>query len=164
MSEPPGRVAVTRRIEAPPDRIFAVLADPAQHAVIDGSDMVRGAPSPKLITAVGDRFEMQMISTFLGGEYVMDNHVVEFVPNHRIAWAPAPGDERSARNRFEIGEPPGHRWIFDLVPDGDGATLVTHTYDCSAAPEDLRENVQQGELWRGAMADTLERLENVCTA
>ncbi|HVV77236.1 MAG TPA: SRPBCC family protein [Mycobacteriales bacterium] len=157
-------VTVSRRIEAPAERIFAVVADPSRHVDIDGSDMVRGAISHARIAAVGDRFEMAMFSNFLGGDYVMDNHVVEFEPGRRLAWAPAPGDERSARGRFTIGVPPGHRWIFELEPDGPDTTVVTHSYDCSRAPEDLQHNVQQGEMWRGAMTGTLERLEKVCAA
>ena len=37
------RVSVTRTIPAPADRIFAVLADPARHAEIDGSGTVTAA-------------------------------------------------------------------------------------------------------------------------
>jgi hypothetical protein len=156
-------VAVSRRIEAPAERLFSVIADPTRHIDFDGSDMVRGSRS-RTVTTVGDRFETRMFSNFLGGEYVMINHVVEFEPGRRIAWAPAPGDERSARGRFTIGEPAGHRWIFQLDPDGPDATRVTHSYDCSAAPEDLRANVQGGEMWRDAMVDSLERLDKICTS
>ena len=39
-----GCVSVSRRIEAPAERLFALLADSANHPLIDGSGMVRGRP------------------------------------------------------------------------------------------------------------------------
>ena len=39
-----GYVSVSRRIEAPAERLFALLADSANHPLIDGSGMVRGRP------------------------------------------------------------------------------------------------------------------------
>ncbi|MHB1497462.1 MAG: hypothetical protein ACYCXN_06065, partial [Acidimicrobiales bacterium] len=38
-------VKVSRRIEAPADRIFAILADPVRHLDFDGSGMLRGSLS-----------------------------------------------------------------------------------------------------------------------
>jgi hypothetical protein len=41
--------------------------------------------------------------------------------------------------------------------------VVTHTYDCTAAPDDIRAAVREGELWRPGMEQTLDRLAEVCT-
>jgi hypothetical protein len=108
---------------------------------------------------------MQMYFDPLGGDYKMDNHVVEFEPNRRIVWAPAGADEASTQgDEFTIGVPAGHRWGFVLEPDGPDATVVTQTYDCTAAPASLREAVGEGAIWVDAMNGTLERLAEVCSA
>lgn len=160
-----GVVSVSRRIEAPAERIFAVLADPGRHIEIDGSGMLRGADGARPLTTVGDRFVMKMFFDGMGGDYAMDNHVVELVPNRRIAWTPSAADERVTRNAgCEVGVPAGHKWSFDLQPDGPDATVVTETYDCTEAPDQLREAIGQGEIWRGAITQTLERLESLCTS
>jgi hypothetical protein len=157
-----GVVSVSRRIEAPAGEIFALLADPGRHTEIDGTDMLRGVASGGAISGVGDRFVMNMYFEHFGGDYTMDNHVVEYEPGRRIAWAPAPGDSRAGDGASPVGEPVGHRWIFDLAPDGD-ATVVTESYDCTAAPEQLRKVVNGGEHWKSAMESTLAKLEEACT-
>lgn len=159
----PGVVSVSRRIGAPADAIFALLADPGRHTELDGTDMLRGVESGGPITAVGDRFVMNMFFDHFGGDYKMDNHVVEFEPGKRIAWAPAAGDDKTGR-ADAISEPVGHRWIFDLAPAGVDATVVTETYDCSQAPEQLQKVVQGGQHWRPAMEATLAKLEELATA
>jgi uncharacterized protein YndB with AHSA1/START domain len=160
-----GVVSVSRRIPAPADRIFAVLADPDRHTELDGSGMLRGPEDASPITGVGDRFLMKMFFDRLGGDYKMDNHVVEYERGRRIAWAPAGADEVTTKDQdFEIGVPVGHRWIFELAADGPDATVVTETYDCTAAPASLREAVNDGAIWLDAMNGTLERLEQICTA
>lgn len=82
---------------------------------------------------MGERFITNMYFDRFGGDYLMDNRVVEFETGSRIAWAPAAGDERAGNVTSPIGVPVGHRWIFELTPDGD-ARLVTESYDRSKAP------------------------------
>jgi len=161
MAEKYEPVRVSRRIEAEPSVIFAALADPGRHEEFDGSGMVRSAVNDSLITAVGDQFEMNMYFDRLGGDYKMINRVVEFLPDRRIAWEPAPGDERSA-GEIEIGSRVGHRWSFELEPDGEGATVVTEIYDCSEAPADLRAGMDDGRSWEPSMVRTLDRLDEIC--
>jgi uncharacterized protein YndB with AHSA1/START domain len=163
MPEDTKSVAVSRRIQAPAARIFEVLADPRRHADIDGSDMLRGAVSDDVITSVGDVFSMKM---YMGevGDYVMMNYVVEFEPSRRIGWEPAPGDAAASEDgEYPIGVPAGHRWSFELTPDGADATIVTEIFDCSSAPEDLREATQNGETWINGMTATLARLDSLCS-
>lgn len=163
MAEDCRPVDVSRRIEAPPARIFAILADPDRHTEIDGSDMLRGTVSKATIVGVGDVFSMKMYFQPLG-DYVMINRVFEYEPDRRIGWEPAPGDAAAAQGgAFTIGVPAGPRWSFDLTPDGDGATIVTETYDCSAASESFRQAVRNGEAWIDAMTSTLARLDALCT-
>jgi hypothetical protein len=58
----------------------------------------------------------------------------------------------------------GQRWSYQLTPDGPDATVVTEIYDCSRAPEEERAGMDNGNVWAGAMAETLERLDALCTA
>jgi len=135
-------VSVERVIDAPPEKIFDVLADPSQHPVIDGSGMVkhaRGEEPARL--ELGSKFGMSMR---LGIPYAITNTVVEFDENRLIAWR-------------HIG---GHRWRYELDPAGAG-TRVRETYDWSTAILGTRlyifvtgwpKRAQQ------AMTRTLERL------
>ena len=82
MSEPKS-VSTERVIAAPADRIFAVLADPRQHAVIDGSGTVKRLRSGPDRLALGARFGMAMHHQV---PYPITNKVVEFDEGRRIAW------------------------------------------------------------------------------
>ncbi|HVU62237.1 MAG TPA: SRPBCC domain-containing protein, partial [Mycobacteriales bacterium] len=114
-----GVVSVSKRIAAPAGRIFELLADPDRHTEFDGSGMLRGADGASRLSAAGDRFVMKMYFEGMGGDYAMDNHVVEYDAPHRIAWTPSAADERvTSRAGGEVGVPAGHRWSFDLQPDG----------------------------------------------
>ncbi len=156
-------VSVSRRIEAPPEIIFAVLADPRRHLEIDGSGMLRGAASDGPVTGVGDVFVMRMYYSRLG-DYDMNNHVVEFERNRRIGWEPEAGDSYPDVESQDAAERRwGHRWSYELTPDGPGATIVTETYDCGRVPADERVSMDDGRVWRAAMAETLERLDRAST-
>ena len=151
-------VSVSRRIAAPVHAVFEVLATPSRHLDIDGSGMLRGSDSAP-VTAVGDVFIMNMYFKPLGGDYQMNNHVVAFEPDRRIAWEPENG-----AGHPEVDSPNarwGHRWQFDLAPDGPAATVVTQTWDGSGIPADEKED---GRQWRPSMTRTLERLDAVLTA
>ena len=151
-------VAVSRRIGAPATDIFAILTDPVRHLDLDGSEMVRGAVTTGRITGVGDVFVMRMYFVALG-DYEMNNHVVEFERDRRIGWEPESGNgHREAGGRW------GHRWSYELTPDGPDATVVTETYDCSRAPADERAGMRDGKVWLEAMAETLERLDALCAS
>jgi len=85
---------VERFIRASPEAIFDVLADPAQHSLIDGSGMVQGVAekgeSARL--ALGVTFGMSMK---MGISYATASTVVEFEENRRIAGRPAPKESSS---------------------------------------------------------------------
>lgn len=107
--------SVSRIIDAPAERIFDVLADPANHPLIDGSGSIRESLSsgPRRL-ALGARFGMRMR---LGLPYKIMNTVVEFEDGSLIAW----------RHFF------GHRWRWRLHDLGNGRTEVTETFDWSTA-------------------------------
>jgi hypothetical protein len=154
---------VSRTIAAPAARIFEILVNPQRHVDLDGSKMLRGAVSNEMITGVGDIFSMRMHLAEIG-DYVMMNYVVEFELNRRIGWEPAPGDAVASEDgEYPIGVPAGHRWSFELIPDGPDTTIVTEIFDCSSAPEELREATNNGATWIESMEETLARLDSLCT-
>ena len=108
-------VSASREIAAGPERIFELIADPAQQPRWDGNDNLAEAPAGQRVRQVGDVFAM----TLTKDGAVRHNHVVEFEEGRRIAWRPSPVGQQQ----------PGHLWRWELQPlDGD-RTLVTHTYD-----------------------------------
>ena len=121
--EAPRVVRASREIAAPADRIFELIADPANQASWDGNANLRGAQPGQRVRQAGDVFLM----TLTGGS-VRENHVVEFEEGRRIAWRPS-----------EVGRSqPGHLWRWELEPLGGGRTLVTHTYDWSQLTDETR--------------------------
>ena len=54
------RVSATMVINAPAEGIFAVLADPAKHAAIDGTGWVRETLDSEPLTGPGQIFRMSM--------------------------------------------------------------------------------------------------------
>lgn len=106
--------------------------------------MLREGAENGVVSGVGDVFVMNMHFPGLG-DYETDNHVVEYELDRRIGWEPAPRDPApAAAAQIPIGTRLGHRWIFDLVPDGPDATIVTESYDCSRAPERTRVAMNDG--------------------
>jgi uncharacterized protein YndB with AHSA1/START domain len=123
MSDEERIVKASRLIEAPPEEIFELIADPARQPSWDGNANLGEAEPGQRVRAAGDVFRMT-----LSGGAVRENHVVDFEEGRRIAWRPA-----------EVGvEPPGHEWRWELEPRADGATLVTHTYDWSQLTDESR--------------------------
>lgn len=105
-------VSRTARVDAGPHEIFALLTDPAQHHLIDGSGTVTGAreEQPERLK-LGSKFGMNMK---LGVPYRMTNTVIEFVEGSSITWQ-------------HFGR---HTWRYQLEPiDGGKATAVTETFD-----------------------------------
>jgi hypothetical protein len=146
-------VVMSRRINAGAGAIFDVLADPGRHTDLDGSGMLRGALTDLVVTGVGDVFVLKMYFSELG-DYEMANRVVEYELNRRIAWEP---------RRHDIDEPSwGHRWGFELTPDGAHATIVTEIFDCARWPEHERAGIDNGRIWVEAMTKTLENLDAMC--
>lgn len=109
-------LSVRRRIAAPPQVLFDVVADPSMHHVIDGSGSVKGTRSGSRKLQRGERFTTTMR---IGVPYVISNRVVELVEPQVIAWSHAGG----------------WRWRYEFEPlesdTGAPETLVTETFDWS---------------------------------
>jgi uncharacterized protein YndB with AHSA1/START domain len=121
--EAPRIVTATREVAASSERIFELIADPAQQPSWDGNENLKEAPPGQRVRAVGDVFTMRLT---IGS--VRENHVVDFVEGRRIAWKPA-----------EVATaPPGHMWAWELEPLLPTRTLVTHTYDWTDLTDEQR--------------------------
>ena len=150
---PPLRtLSVERVIPAPPEKIFAVLADPRRHPEIDGSGTVKGVIDGPAPLRLGDEFGMDMQ---IGGRYQMTNTVVELEPDRRIAWQPRP---RIAAAAAVIG---GRIFRYELEPVA-GGTRVRETWDLSQEKAPLALALRSAT--RRNMTRTLERLEKAVTA
>jgi hypothetical protein len=67
----------------------------------DGFGMLRGSVTNSPISGVGDTVTKKM--NRLGDDYLMLNYVVEFEPDRRIFWEPAPGSaSEESRNRVPL--------------------------------------------------------------
>ena len=130
-------LSATRVINAPAEAIFAVLADPATHAVIDSTGWVSEPVDSKPLTAAGQIFRMAMYHpNHPDGNYQTANRVEVFDPPGAISWATG-YDADDGTLRFG-----GWTWRYDLTPDGPSSnTAVTLTYDWSACSDAVRERI-----------------------
>ena len=161
-------IKASLRIQAPAGLIFQILANPQRHKDFDGSGMLRGAVLDRPISEVGDTFTMKMHR--LGDDYLMLNYVVEFEPDRRIFWEPAPGDSSRAEGNdpSKVGIPAGYRWGYILTPDVDDSTVVTEVFDYSPLSEEL---LRDGGAWingansvHDSMKASLKKLEKISGA
>lgn len=130
------RITATIVINAPAQAIFAVLADPATHAAIDGTGWVRQPLDAKPLTAAGQIFRMSMYHRgHPNGTYQMANRVQVLDPPKTISWEPG-NEDGDGTVSF-----PGWIWRYDLTPAGASDTTVTLTYDWSGVPGPVREHV-----------------------
>ncbi len=145
---------VERLIGAPPEAIFDVLADPAKHALIDGSGMLQGALADSTRLALGVTFGMSMK---LGVRYSTVNTVIEFEENRRIAWQTGP------KGKLEPYVA-GRIWRYELELRGD-RTLVRESWDITT--DHQRVLLRLGDIWakktRRDMELTLARLDALVT-
>jgi uncharacterized protein YndB with AHSA1/START domain len=148
-------VSVERVIPAPPEAIFALIADASRHPDIDGSGTVKKVKgtSPERLS-LGSTFGMSMHQ---GIGYSMSNTVIECQENERLAWqATLPG----FLGKF-IG---GRIWRYELEPT-DGGTLVRESWDIS---EDHQRNFLRKSkvavYTKTNMEKTLARIEELTAA
>jgi len=143
---------VERVIPAPPEKIFALIADPRRHPEIDGSGSVRGAKESPERLSFGAKFGMSMK---VGIPYSMVSEVIEFEDNRRIAWQTRPPGTLGSK----LGG--GRIWRYELEPV-DGGTRVRESWDISQ--EKVKALVRPArKRTREAMEKTLERIEQLVT-
>ncbi len=156
----PERVSVSTTIEAAPEAVFAVLADPSAHADIDGTGWVREAIDGDRITAAGQIFRMAMYHpNHPDGDYKIANRVEVFDEPSAIAWMP--GSESPETGELTFG---GWTWRYDLEASGPSRTVVTLTYDWSAAPPEVRERLQFPPFPLQHLDNSLQHLSDLVVA
>lgn len=153
------RYVATRTITAPPEAVFAVLADPARHRETEPGDWVRDAVDVTPLTAAGQIFAMNMHFDRADRpetNYVTHNLVTAFEPNRTIAWATGSLTEAGRH------DPGGWWWRYDLAPNGTD-TDVTLTYDWSATPQAFRDQVGMPPFEVTFIEESLAALDRAVT-
>ncbi len=133
-------------INAPAEKIFALLSNPHRHKEIDGSKTIQENISGPDKLVLGSKFGMKM---HLGVNYRIQNTVVEYQENTLIAWR-------------HLG-----RWIwrYELVNIGPNMTQVTESFDASRAPSIAKAwlSLRKAYPWtQKAVAKTLVQLKSTC--
>ena len=153
------QLSSTLTIDATPDAVFGVLADPTTHQAIDGTGWVREAHDRDRLSATGQTFKMAMYHEgHPNKDYEMVNEVVVLDAPGAIAWKP--GYEADESGRLEFG---GWIWRYDLVPVGSSQTAVTLTYDWSQATAEARQNFQFPIFGVDHLEHSLEHLASLLT-
>jgi hypothetical protein len=133
-------------INAPAEKIFAILSNPRRHKEIDGTRTIQENISGPDKLVLGSKFGMKMR---LGINYRIQNTVVEYEENSLIGWR-------------HLG-----RWIwrYELVNIGPQMTQVTETFDASRAPLISKAwlSLRKAYPWtQKAVAKTLVQLKSTC--
>src|SRR3954463_13390635 len=148
------RVTATTKINAAPEAVFAVLADPSTHAAIDGTGWVRGSEDDDRITAAGQGFRLAMYPpNHPDKHYEIANCVEVFDEPRAIAWRP--GTESPETGELSFG---GWIWRYDLEATGPSRTMVTLTYDWSAGGPEVREHIQFPPFGQDHLDNSLQHL------
>ena len=152
-------VSTTRVIDAPAEAIFAVLADPASHAAIDGTGWVGTALDGDPLTTAGQIFRMSMYHVMHPeGTYEVANRVQVFDPPSTISWEPG---SDTGDGTLHFG---GWIWRYDLTPAGPSTTSVTLSYDWSAVPDAVREHIAFPPFPPEHLSNSLGHLAGLVTA
>lgn len=126
-------VSATTVVDAPADAVFAVLADPAKHAAVDGTGWVCAPVDGRPLTEAGQIFRMAMYhERHPDGDYQTANEILVCDPPRTICWRTG-YDAGGGELRFG-----GWTWRYDLAPVEPDRTSVTLTYDWSATSEAVR--------------------------
>jgi hypothetical protein len=151
------RVAVSATVEAAPEAVFAVLADPSAHAAIDGTGGVRGSRDDDRLTAAGQVFRMAMYhENHPDKDYKIANRVEVFDEPRAIAWKP--GTESPETGELSFG---GWIWRYDLDVTGPAQTTVTLTYDWSAVGPQVREHLEFPPFELAHLDNSLQHLSDL---
>lgn len=156
----PEQLSATTTIDATPDAVFGVLADPTTHQAIDGTGWVRAAADPAPLSKTGQMFKMAMYHEgHPDKDYEIVNRVEVIEPPRTIAWKP--GFVADESGRLEFG---GWLWRYDLEPAGPSQTTVKLTYDWSGATAQARQTFQFPIVGVDHLVHSLEHLASLATS
>jgi hypothetical protein len=153
------RVASSTTIEATPQAVFAVLADPSTHAAIDGTGWIQEVVDRAPLAELGQIFRMGMYHAgHPNGDYQVVNQVEVFDTPRAIGWLTG---QELRDGQLEFG---GWIWRYDLAPLGSSETEVTLTYDWSAVPQFIRERgIQFPPFGPEHLTNSLQHLSDLVT-
>jgi hypothetical protein len=147
-------VSATLTVAAPATRVFAVLADPAAHAAIDGTSWVQEPADRAPLTEAGQVFRMNMFHPgHPDGHYQTANKVHVLAAPRAIGWFT--GYDARGDGQLEFG---GWFWRYDLAAVSASATEVTLTYDWSAVPGRIREYIEFPPFGAEHLSNSLHHL------
>lgn len=150
-------MSASTTIEAAPEAVFAVLADPSAHAGIDGTGWVSGPLDGERISAAGQVFRMAMYhENHPNKDYEIANLVEVFDESRAIAWKP--GTESPETGELSFG---GWTWRYDLEATGPSQTTVTLTYDWSAVPPEVRGYIQFPPFGQDHLDNSMQHLSDL---
>lgn len=150
-------VSATTTIKASAQTVFAVLADPATHAAIDGTGWVCEPLEHERLTRGGQIFRMGMFhEQHPDGRYEMANRVLAFDPPRAISWEP--GQDVAGSDDVQVG---GWVWRYDLAAAGPDATMVTLTYDWSAVSPAVRQEIPFPPFGPDHLTNSLQHLATI---
>jgi hypothetical protein len=152
------RVAATKRIAAPADRLFQIVSNPAGHVEIDGSGMLEAAPDAQPLTAVGQTFDMDMDRTPLGDipnmtKYKVRNTVTHIIPDRLVEWGVGSVD----------GPLIGHVYGWQIDPISESECDVTNYCDWTNLPEDMRSRRAWPIVPVQMLEQSVDNLERIAT-
>jgi hypothetical protein len=151
-------VNASTSIHGRPEAIFAVLADPAKHAAIDGTGWAREPLDRQPLAGPGQIFGMAMYHpNHPQGHYQMANRAQVFNPPHAISWEPG-YDQGDGELGFG-----GWVWRYDLVPVGPSETEVILSYDWSAVPGPVRQRITFPPFAPDHLQNSLAHLAQLAT-
>ena len=151
-------LSATKTVAASAEKVFAVLADPATHAAVDGTGWVCDTVDGTRLTASGQIFRMAMYHpNHPNKNYETVNWVLMFDPPRTISWATG---EDGDNGTIKFG---GWLWRYDLVPVDDSTTRVTLTYDWSATSEPIRKLIGFPPFDEEHLANSLDHLADLVT-
>lgn len=137
----PRTVGASIVVDAPASAVFALLADPRRHHEVDGSMTVGTQVIGPRELLLGDRFRISM--KLKGIPYAMTSTVTDLIPDRVIEWS----------------LPAGHKWRWELTPQGDAQTRVTEIFDWSDAKIPwLIEKIQAPARNGRSIEESLKRL------
>jgi hypothetical protein len=141
------RIEVSRRINASPAAVFALLCDPNGHVAIDSSGMLQSATGAP-VKAVGDSFVVHMDREALNdypelGKYDVTITIRTYQPDREIAW--------DVHGRLDLG----HYYGYRIEPADEGGSLVTSYYDWSEIEQSWRDANIFPVISEGALRATL---------
>lgn len=152
-------ISATTKIKAAAEAVFSVLADPRNHAPIDGANWVLEALDRERLTAPGQIFRMAMYHPkHPNRRYQTADRVRVFDRPHAISWEPG-YDMDDGSLRFD-----GWVWRYDLTPVDRSTTEVTLSYDWSAVPDSIREDIGCPPFHPKHLGNSLARLASLVTA